>query len=120
MSNVNLASAVTEILEDYSDQVQATLNEVTKDVAKEAVKKLKSISPKGTGDYAKGWKAKTTGSRLGIQNVIYNANKPGLTHLLENGHAKRGGGRTPAHEHIKPVEEWANEEVVRKVKEDLK
>lgn len=116
---VDLEKEVSDILKEFGDQAQEALNEVTKDVAKEAIRKLKASSPKAGGKYSKGWKVKTTSTRLGITNTIYNANKPGLTHLLENGHAKRGGGRTQAIPHIKPVEEWTNEEVVRKVKEAL-
>ena len=42
-----------------------------------------------------------------------------LAHLLENGHAKRGGGRTAPIVHIKPVEEWAIEEVQKTIKEEV-
>lgn len=39
--------------------------------------------------------------------------KPGLPHLLEKGHAKIGGGRTQAYEHVKPASELAFEYVRR-------
>lgn len=42
----------------------------------------------------------------GTEGHIY-SRKPGLPHLLEKGHAKIGGGKTRAFEHVKPAAEYA-------------
>ena len=42
---------------------------------------------------------------MGAKATLYNAKVPGLPHLLEHGHAKRGGGRVSGRVHIAPVEE---------------
>mgnify|MGYP003319927550 CR=1 FL=1 len=73
-------------------------------LAMKAVKDLKKNSPKKSGKYSKSWKKKIEKSRIGSNCVIYNE-KYYLTHLLENGHANRDGGRTPAKPHIAPVNE---------------
>ena len=60
-----------------------------------------------------GWTYKIEKGRLTHGSIVYG--KTGtyqLAHLLEYGHAKRGGGRTNAYSHIKPVEEWAIDEVI--------
>jgi hypothetical protein len=63
-------------------------------------KDLRETSPKDTGEYAKGWayRQEAPGSYR-----VYNKKKPQLTHLLEHGHAKRGGGRVEGRPHIKPA-----------------
>ena len=43
-----------------------------------------------------------------------------LSHLLENGHAKRGGGRVQAIPHIKPAEQAGIEKLEEDIERALK
>ena len=118
---VNLGAAVDKILAEYVDGVQGDLVEVTNKVAREGVKALRAASRStfgGSGKYASGWaveKAKG-GRQIVADATIYNK-LPGLPHLLENGHAKRGGGRVAGKTHIAPIEEQLIEDYVRAVEE---
>lgn len=104
-----LASAVDDILEEYGDEIRKHVDEATEKVAKKAVKSLRQESSArfgGTGRYAKGWKATTErDAAAGTKVTLHNAKLPGLPHLLEHGHAKRGGGRTQGVAHIAPIEQ---------------
>ena len=121
MAGINLDKAVNDILSEFSTDVTKAAQEAVTEVSKEAVKKLKQTAPKGrTGKYAKGWTSKVEKAVTGAESIIYG--KRGtyqLAHLLENGHAKRGGGRTAPIVHIKPVEEWAISEVEKKIREKV-
>jgi len=112
-----LAAEIESILEEYqehiTDGVQDAVEAAVKAGAK-AVKQEAQAKFNGTGRYARGWTTKIDKDRIGAQGVIYNKT-PGLPHLLENGHANRGGGRTPGRPHIKPVEEKINKEFEQKV-----
>lgn len=111
---------IQDALKAYSESVYDVFAEVSQEVAKEAVKKLKATSPKREGKskhtYARNWKYKQDKNRISAKAIIYGG-KPTyrLAHLLEYGHAKRGGGRVSGIEHIKPVEEWADNEVVERI-----
>jgi len=59
-------------------------------------------APRQTGAYAKSVRYRVKGSGREVQGHVYST-KPGLPHLLEKGHAKVGGGRTRAIEHIAPA-----------------
>ena len=84
---------------------------------KEAVKDLKANSPKLTGKYAKSWTVKKVSeSSHGLDVVVHNKKYYRLTHLLEHGHAKRGGGRVDAIVHIKPVEERVTRDLENEIK----
>ena len=101
-----LASNIEKILAEYGDEVQDNLDSLTERLGKEGAKTLRSESAgKFRGNrYAKGWTVQVDKERLAVIATIYNQT-PGLPHLLENGHANRGGGRTPGRTHISPVEE---------------
>lgn len=117
----NFSDTMKMVLNDlHLEAVEQLTIEIPK-VAKEASKKLRSASPKGsTGDYAKSWTYEAEKGRMQVGATVY-ADAPGyrLAHLLEHGHANRGGGRTAAIEHIKPVEEWANKEAYDRIVEAL-
>ena len=114
-----ISKEMQELFKEYGEEVNDILDEEILKVAKETVNKLKKTSPKDDGDYAKGWKQKTRKKNLGIFATVYNSTHGWLVHLLEHGHAKRGGGRTKAQPHVKPAEEWAEKEVIKRVKERL-
>lgn len=117
------AIAIQDILDDYSDEVAEASEEAVEETAKEARKELRrsSTSVFGSGKYARGWQYKVKKGRLSTSATVYNGGTHGsLTHLLENGHALRNGGRwEPPRKHIKPVNDEMQEEFVRKVKEKL-
>lgn len=116
----SFAVQVMEILEEYNQKVDSAMQKVLPDVAKEAAKQIKGGAPSRTGAYSRGWRAKITMGAIGVEAVVYNASKAGLPHLLENGHAKRNGGRSSAYEHIKPVEEWVKTETLSRLEDELR
>lgn len=112
-----LQSAINKILKEYGDDVYNRTEELTKAFAKkgaQAVKSAASGAVGGSGKYAKGWTSQVEVGRLSALATIYNRT-PGLPHLLENGHAKRGGGRVSGRTHIGPVEEKLVEEFTKAV-----
>lgn len=114
---IDLEKAIRAITKEYGEQARQALEESAESVAKETVQELKETSPKKRGVYGKGWRVKKEPGKSGrTKFVVHNANQAGLTHLLERGHALRGGGRARAFPHIKPAEQNAIkrfEEVLR-------
>lgn len=108
----SLAAEITSLMEEYATDVDSDMKAEAKNIAKETVKELKQTSPEGEGSkkghYKDGWASKVVGEKTNsLDIVIYNKKKPGLTHLLEKGHAKRGGGRVEGKPHIGPAERKA-------------
>jgi hypothetical protein len=116
-----LADAISETLQQYSDDVIDGIKNAEDITAKECKENLAADSPVGaTGKYQKGWKITvTTNTPLKKYTVIHNKEYR-LTHLLENGHATRNGGRTRAFSHIKPNEEKANAAFETRVEEVIR
>jgi hypothetical protein len=115
---------IQDALKENASSVFDVFQEVSLEVTKEAVKKLKQTSPKRKANtehtYSKNWKYTQDKNRISAKSIIYGG-KPTyrLAHLLEHGHAKRGGGRVDGIEHIRPVEEWADIEVVERIRKRL-
>lgn len=118
-----LNQEINKILEEYEDEIEESLLTVVKKISQKGAKALRDESkrkfPKGTGEYARGWKATVEKEKRKANGVIHNAKKPWLAHLLENGHANRGGGRTPPHVHIKPVADAIEKEFTAEVEKIL-
>lgn len=123
-SSIKIGDMVNEIMEslnEYQDLCGEQVRAAAKEVTRDAVKELRSTSPKGSGSkkghYDGGWTyAIGKDSAYKSSFTIHNAKKPGLAHLLEKGHAKRGGGRTSGNPHIEPVETRAIEEFENRLK----
>ena len=125
MANISvdqLAAEIARELSKYSQEIVEKINISSEKVGKAAVKQLRQTSPKRTGEYAKSW-TMSTGREIGQPYTrIIHAKAPHyrLTHLLEHGHAKRGGGRVEGKPHIRPAEEMVIKEFVAEVEEAIK
>lgn len=104
-----LAADIEKILEEYQGDVELLNKQTVKAVAQKGKQALQNSSRSsfgGTGKYASGWSVKVEEqNRAFAKATLYNGKLPGLPHLLEHGHAKRGGGRVGGRVHIKPVED---------------
>lgn len=119
-----LADEIESLMKEYAGNVAEDVKTEAKKAAKKAVKKLKETSPEGPGSkkghYRDGWVSKVLSENANaVEIVVYNKNKPGLTHLLEKGHTKRGGGRVEGIPHIEPVEQQTIADFEKRVKERL-
>ena len=115
-----LSAEINKILTEYGEEVQENVDEATQRVAKAGAKAVRSASQVFDGNkYFKGWKSKFEKERLSSTGIIYNGDLPGLPHLLEKGHAKRGGGRTDGVAHIGPAEDKIIEDFTKAVKKAI-
>lgn len=116
----DLADAIRDELQSYSEEVIEDVKDSVKKVAKECVSDIKENVPEDTGDYKKGWKTKVAFENPDdIRVTVYNSKKPQLTHLLEHGHAKVNGGRVEGKEHIRPAEQKAQKELLKQIQEAI-
>ena len=118
----DLQNTIIDYLEDYVEDIEDNVVEITDSVTKEAVNELKRNSPRGKGirknPYYKGWTRQTGKAALKNHRYtikIHNRTNYQLTHILEDGHATRNGGRTKAIPHIRPVEEKYNKLYEQKI-----
>ncbi len=116
-----LASKVIEGLQEYVDLTSEVVKEAVKDAGKTVKKEISDNAPKDTGAYKKSWTVKQTKETSNsLTVVVHSKNRYQLAHLLENGHAKRNGGRTAAMPHIKPAEDVGikqlEDDIERKIK----
>lgn len=118
------AAALSETLREYNDKVIDRVDKAAETVAEETNEEIKRniTFRRRRGDrYVKAFRIKNTSDKLN-KSRTWHAAAPNyrLTHLLENGHAKRGGGRTQAYPHIKCGEELAKRRMLELVKEAVK
>ena len=113
--------AVRGILDVYSRDVVKGINEKAKESMKDLIKKTKATAP--VGKRAKHYKSNIASkmgkkSKFGNTYVWYvKGSDYRLSHLLNNGHQLRGGGRYPGTNFITNAYEQVEDEFVRGVEE---
>lgn len=116
----DITEQMEEILKDVTAGVNEAIDDGLRKTPKRAAAKLRSVSPRDKGDYARGWTMKRLDKKAA---VVYNATFPGLTHLLNNGHdivTKKGRvGRVNGDKHINAVEEEYIEEFLNEIATSL-
>ena len=113
-------SAIKDILNEYSSDIQYGITEKAFEVAEKGKNELKATSPKRTGSYSKGWRVDKRNGKGFVHTTIYNATNWQLTHLLEKSHLLRNGKKSTPKVHIAPVEEKCITEYERDVERVIK
>ena len=116
-----LAKEVMDGLEEYADLAVDVMKKEIQETGKSVKQQISQTAPKKSGRYAKSWSVKKTKETSNsLEVTVYSKNRYMLTHLLENGHAKRGGGRVRAIPHIAPAEEMGIRELEERITRALK
>ena len=113
----SLADAIMDSLREYSSLAADEMKEAVRAAGNTVRDEIREKAPKDTGIYAKSWtvkKQRETSSSLSL--TVHSRNRYQLAHLLEFGHAKRGGGRVTAKPHIADAEAAG----IRQLEEDIR
>ena len=115
-----MADAIMDGLLEYAELAADVMKGCVKKAGDTVKKETQAGAPVRTGKYKKSWAVKRqreTSNTLEV--VVHSRNRYQLTHLLEKGHAKRGGGRVRAIPHIAPAEEKGIRELEEGIKRGL-
>ena len=116
-----LAATVMKELEGYADTATDGVKSAVRKAANTVKKGIEAGAPQRTGKYAKSWATKTTAENShALEITVHSRNRYQLAHLLEHGHAKRGGGRVAARPHIAAAEAEGIEELEREIERSIR
>ncbi|MBR2587473.1 HK97 gp10 family phage protein [Candidatus Saccharibacteria bacterium] len=115
-----MSAEMSAILNTYDVEYRDKVKEIVGDLAKKGVKMTKEKAKHYHWDdygehFAVRWENDQKGKYVAH---VQEKERYQLTHLLEHGHAKRGGGKTRAFPHIAPVQDELNrllEEEIKKI-----
>lgn len=113
MTTIKIDKLSNEILQGIKEYANLATDDLKKSIRKAGNtvrKEIATSAPKDTGAYAKSWSVKKTKETSNtLELTVHSKNRYQLAHLLEHGHAKRGGGRVAAKPHIAKAEQNAIE-----------
>ena len=109
---VLLSRALTEVSKEEDEILFKCMSKAMRKAKRDVI----NNSPTLSGEYKRGWTIRTKRLKYGFDGVIYNKDKPGLTHLLNNGHQKANQygsyGRKEGDNHITKARDLAEEYLV--------
>lgn len=112
----NMADAIMKELNAYADMTADGVKTAVQRAAKTVKSEIQAGAPVKTGAYKKSWAAKNTAESANkLEITVYSRNRYQLAHLLEHGHAKRGGGRVAARPHIASAEQSGIEQLEQEI-----
>lgn len=120
-SSINeISNAITRELESYNEEITLATKKVIGDVTNKFVERTKNDARVGKrkGKYKKAISSKTLFENKHKLVKVWYVRSPEyrLAHLLNNGHAKKGGGFVRGDNHISKNEELAEKELEQGIK----
>ena len=116
----NLASEVMSELSEYAELADSAMKKAVRKTATAVKKEISANAPKKSGRYKESWTAKKTKENSHtLEMAVHSKDRYQIAHLLEHGHAMRGGGRVDAIPHIAPAEEHGEELLTTLIKKEL-
>lgn len=124
MSKVSIdamADAIMRELNDYANATSEDVKSAVQKAAKTVKTEIQAGAPARSGKYKKSWATKNTAeSSNKLEITVYSRNRYQIAHLLEHGHAKRGGGRVSARPHIAAAEAAGIEQLEQEIERCLR
>lgn len=116
-----MADAIMKELNDYADTSAEGVKAAVQKAAKTVKTEIQAGAPVRSGKYKKSWSTKNTAeSSNKLEITVYSRNRYQIAHLLEHGHAKRGGGRVAARAHIALAEQTGIEQLQQEIERCLR
>ena len=115
-----MADAISQSMAEYAELSNEIMKQSVAEVGQFVKKDIQGSAPVKTGQYKKSWavrKVKENANTLVV--AVHSRNRYQIAHLLEHGHAKRGGGRVAAIPHIAPAEQRGGAELTAKIERGL-
>ena len=115
-----MADAIMKELNQYADAASDDVKSAVTKAAKTVKQEIQAGAPVQSGKYKKSWSTKNTAeSSSKLEITVYSRNRYQVAHLLEPGHATRGGGRVSARPHIAAAEQMGMEQLERDIERCL-
>lgn len=116
----DMASEIMKGLTEYADLADTEMKKAVKKTATTVKNEISANAPKKSGRYKKSWATKKVKENShSLEMTVHSKNRYQIAHLLEHGHAKRGGGRVAAIPHIAPAERHGEEMLTNLIEEAL-
>ncbi len=117
----DMADEIMKGLTEYSELADTAMKKAVRKTATSVKNEISANAPKRTGKYAKSWTTKKVKENShSLEITVHSKDRYQIAHLLEKGHAKRGGGRVAAIPHIAPAEENGADLLESLIEKELK
>jgi hypothetical protein len=115
----DLAREIADSVRIYTEEVTEELEQLVDETARNIRNSTEQNAPKKTGKYARGFIVTKTDKPGKTRRTVWNKKNYRLVHLLEMGHAKRGGGRVAGKPHLRPAYDQHADNFKREVRNIL-
>ncbi len=115
-----MAEALARTMAEYAELSNEVMKGCVVEVSQSVKRDIQGNAPVRTGKYKKSWAAKKVQENANsLTMAVHSRDGYQIAHLLEHGHAKRGGGRVQAVPHIAPAERRGAEELTVRIERGL-